>query len=91
MCLKNGALHELSPSDPSLEPNPWILLVNKAFNIKASTVEIILEGPNRLTLKQFLQFNFKITNNQAEYEALIAELNLAKEIGVSWLISKSDS
>jgi len=42
-------------------------------------------------LEQSLCFNFKATNNQSEYEALIVGLNLVKEIRASRLITKSDS
>jgi len=38
-----------------------------------------------------LQFAFKANNNQAVYEALIAGMLLAKEMGAKSLISKSDS
>ena len=75
----------------NLEPNPWILFVDGASNIKRSRAGVILEWANGLILEQSLCFNFKETNNQVEYEALIASLSLAKEIGVSGLIAKGDS
>jgi len=50
-----------------------------------------LEGPNGLLIEQTLQFPFKASNNQAEYEVLIAGMLLAKEIGVKGLLAKSDS
>lgn len=42
-------------------------------------------------LIQSLHFNFKATNNQAEYDALIARLNLTKEIGVARVVARSNS
>jgi len=36
-------------------------------------------------------FAFKVSNNQAECEALIVAMLLAKEIGVKGLLAKSDS
>ena len=42
-------------------------------------------------LEQSLRFNFKATNNQTEYKALIAWLDLAKEMGVAQVVAKSDS
>jgi len=50
-----------------------------------------LEGPNGLLIKQALRFTFKESNNQAEYEALIAGMLLAKEMGAWSLLAKSDS
>ena len=38
-----------------------------------------------------MQCSFKASNNQAEYEALIAKMLLAKEMGVTNLLVKSDS
>ena len=41
--------------------------------------------------QQSLRFTFKASNNQAEYEALIAGILLAKEMGAKVLMAKSDS
>jgi len=50
-----------------------------------------LEGPNGLLIEQALRFAFKASNNQAEYEALIVGMLLAKEMGAKGLLVKSDS
>ena len=50
-----------------------------------------MEGSNGLLIEQALRFAFKANNNQAEYEALIAGMLLAKEIGARSLLAKSDS
>jgi len=42
-------------------------------------------------IEQSPRFAFKASNNQAEYEALIARILLAKEMGARVLIAKSDS
>ena len=42
-------------------------------------------------IEQALRFAFKASNNQAEYEALIAGILLAKEMGAQSLLAKSDS
>jgi len=49
-----------------------------------------MEGPNGLLIEQALQFAFKASNNQAEYEALIAEMMLAKGMSARGLLAKSD-
>ena len=41
-------------------------------------------------VKYSLHFNFQVTNNQVEYEALIVRLNLAKDMGVKSLTVKND-
>jgi len=44
-----------------------------------------------LLIKQALKFALKASNNQAEYEVLIAGMLLAKELGARSLLVKSDS
>jgi len=44
-----------------------------------------------LTIEQSLRFDLKTMNNQAEYEATIACLNLAKEMGAEEVQCQSNS
>ena len=44
-----------------------------------------------MLIEQALRFAFKVSNNQAEYEALIAGMLLAKEMGAQSPLAKSDS
>ena len=46
---------------------------------------VILISPEGIKLSCALPFYFKATNNQAEYEALLAGLCLAKEVSVWYL------
>jgi len=50
-----------------------------------------LEGANGVLIEQSLRFALKASNNQAEYEALIVGILLAKEMGAKVLMAKSDS
>lgn len=52
---------------------------------------IVLTSPENNVIEQAIRCNFKTTNNEVEYEALIAELTLAKVLGVRVLMVKSDS
>ena len=61
-------------------PDWWILYVDSASNVKGSGIGIILKSPDIITLEQALKLNFRASNNQAEYEALIADLKLAREV-----------
>ncbi|XP_029128237.1 uncharacterized protein LOC109802001 [Cajanus cajan] len=56
--------------------------VDGSSNDQGSDVEIILESPFSITLEQSLRFGFRASNNQAEYEALLAGMRLAAEMGV---------
>ena len=72
-------------------PYVWLLSVDGSSNLKGSRAGVVLEGPNDLLIEQSLRFEFKVSNNQAEYEALIAGMTLAKEMGAENLRAKSDS
>ncbi|RDX90227.1 hypothetical protein CR513_27935, partial [Mucuna pruriens] len=68
----------------------WLLSIDGASNQSESGASIILEGPNEVLVEQSLQFEFKGSNNPVEYEALLAEMKLARELEVQILIAKSN-
>jgi len=72
-------------------PYVWLLSVDGSSNLKGSGADIVLEGPNDFLIEQSLRFEFNASNNQAEYEAVIAGMTLAKEMGPKNLRAKSDS
>ena len=51
----------------------------------------MLADPSGLTLEYALRFSFPASNNQAEYEALLAGLRAADGLGVKRLKAYSDS
>jgi len=59
--------------------------------MKGGGAGIVLQGPNDLLLEQVLHFGFKPSNNQAEYEALIAGLTLAADMGAYTVTCRTDS
>ena len=69
----------------------WVLSVDGSSNQLGSGAGVILERPNGVFIEQSLRFAFKAINNQAEYEALIAGILLAKEMGAKELMAKSYS
>src|SRR3954466_8320177 len=52
---------------------------------------IILTSPKGDKLKYVLQIHFAASNNVAEYEALIHDIKLAKEIGIRRILCYGDS
>jgi len=84
---------ELSSADAHQEEANfrWVLFVDGSSNQQGSGAGVILEGPNGLLIEQALRFSFKASNNQAEYEALLAGMLLAKDMGAWSLLAKSDS
>jgi len=65
----------------------WVLSVDESSNQLGSGAGVILGGPNGVLIEQSLRFAFKASNNQAEYEASIAGILLAKEMGAKVLMA----
>jgi len=65
--------------------------VDGSSNAKGGGAGVVLEGPGDLLVEQSLRFGFKVSNNQAEYEALIAGLELARDMGATDIVCRSDS
>ncbi|XP_025680337.1 uncharacterized protein [Arachis hypogaea] len=78
--------------DPTEETSTrWKLHVDGASNQTFGGAGIILESPVGVVYEQSMRFEFPISNNQAEYEALIGGLTLAAEVGATRLEICSDS
>ncbi|XP_061336845.1 uncharacterized protein LOC133283932 [Gastrolobium bilobum] len=69
----------------------WKLYVDGSSNAKGSGAGMIIENPDGVAIEHSLSFEFSTTNNQAEYEAMIAGLIQAKEMGANRLKVFSDS
>ena len=61
----------------------WALYVESSSNRKGKKVRMILKGPKDKVLEYSVKFDFKATNNQVEYEALIVGLFLAKKVKIT--------
>ncbi|XP_060967074.1 uncharacterized protein LOC133035241 [Cannabis sativa] len=69
----------------------WTLYVDGASNSEGSSGGIILISPKNFKVHAALCFEFSASNNEAEYEALIAGLKLALKIKIEYLQAFSDS
>ena len=65
--------------------------VDGAANAQGSGAESILTSPEGIDIEYALRFEFRASNNEAEYEAVIAGLNLAHSMEVDQLEVCSDS
>ncbi|KAK8954417.1 hypothetical protein KSP39_PZI002217 [Platanthera zijinensis] len=75
------------------EPRPqgaWKMMVDGASG-KHSLGGVVLISPQGVTIEQAVALHFPVTNNQAEYEAVIAGLRLAKELGTQDVEAFTDS
>lgn len=71
-------------------PEKWTLNVNGAVNNDGADTGIVLTRPEGYQLMHAIHFSFGASNNNAEYEALIAGPRLALAIKVENLIVQSD-
>ena len=69
----------------------WKLSVDGASNAQGSGAGLILTSPEGIDIEYALRFGFHASNNEAEYEAVIAGLNLAHSLEVDQLEVSSDS
>ena len=69
----------------------WKLSVDGAANAQGSGVGLILTSSEGIDIEYALQFGFQASNNEAEYEVVIAGLNLAHSMEVDQFEVYSDS
>ncbi|GJW66070.1 reverse transcriptase domain-containing protein, partial [Tanacetum coccineum] len=70
---------------------PWILFTDGSSCVDGSGAGLILTNPEGMEFTYALRFEFTATNNEAEYEALIAGLRIAARMGVRNLEANVDS
>ncbi|XP_020216687.1 uncharacterized protein LOC109800307 [Cajanus cajan] len=80
-------INELQPNG-QFQSDQWTMHVDGSSNNTSSGAGIILEGPMGVTLEQSM---LRASNNQVEYEALLAGVRLVGDIGVRRLIYWTDS
>ncbi|GKA68093.1 reverse transcriptase domain-containing protein [Tanacetum coccineum] len=72
-------------------PDPWTLFTDGSSCADGSGAGLILTNPEGMEFTYALRFRFDATNNEAEYEALIAGLKIAEQMGVENLQANVDS
>ena len=69
----------------------WRLSVDRAANAHENGASLILTSPDGIDVEYALRFGFQVSNNEAEYEVVIAELNLAHSMEADQLEVCRDS
>ncbi|GAV57595.1 RVT_3 domain-containing protein, partial [Cephalotus follicularis] len=80
---------EENPSEN--EKGLWKLSVYGSSCITGSGAGLVLTSLDGWTLEYALRFGYKTTNNEAEWEALIVGLTIAKHLEVQKIEASSDS
>ncbi|KAF8109753.1 hypothetical protein N665_0092s0025 [Sinapis alba] len=78
-------------SELAIPGESWILHVDGASSNKGSGIGVHLQSPTGELIEQSFRLGFAASNNEAEYEALIAGLRLAKVVGARRLRAFCDS
>ncbi|KAF8062172.1 hypothetical protein N665_1197s0002 [Sinapis alba] len=78
-------------ADLDIPVKSWILYVDGASSNKGSGIGVHLQSPIGEPIEQSFRLGFAASNNEAEYEALIAGLRLAKGVGAKRLQAFCDS
>ena len=76
---------EREPDVHTPDPNSWELHMDGSSTNERSKAGLILCGRSGFTIQQTITFRFPATNNEAEYEALLAGLRLAHIINLKSL------
>ena len=88
---------EFTPVEPAeatqltLDLPIWRLSVDGAANVQGSGASLILTSPDGIDVEYTLRFGFQASNTEAEYEAVIARLNLAHSMEADQLEVSSES
>uniref|UniRef100_A0A2N9FM34 RNase H type-1 domain-containing protein n=1 Tax=Fagus sylvatica TaxID=28930 RepID=A0A2N9FM34_FAGSY len=85
-------LGESTPQEDSPDHTGWWkVYVDGASNSKGSGTGVVIITPDETVIEQSIRLNFKTSNNEAEYEAVLAGLKSAKTLGARRLIVYCDS
>src|SRR5436190_2667779 len=69
----------------------WTMYFDGSLMIEGAGAAIVLISPTGERLKYILQIYFPVSNNAAEYEALLHGLRIAISLGIRWLAIRGDS
>ncbi|KAL2227669.1 UNVERIFIED_CONTAM: Retrovirus-related Pol polyprotein from transposon [Sesamum indicum] len=79
------------PEAPDHTCSKWMLHVDGSSNANNGGAGILIQGPKGIEIEVAARLSFPVTNNEAEYEALVLGLELAYEAGARDLEVFTDS
>ncbi|XP_074355065.1 uncharacterized protein LOC141693796 [Apium graveolens] len=74
-----------------MDTKPWTLYTDGASNLNGTGLGLVLKSPQGDMIAHSICCDFKATNNEAEYEALIMGLTTAKDMKVRNIDANGDS
>jgi ribonuclease HI len=76
---------------PTERPEHWVMYFDGSLKLEGAGAGVLLISPAGEQLKYVLQIFWKVSNNEAEYEALLHGLRLATSLGIKRLLVYGDS
>jgi hypothetical protein len=76
---------------PTERPEHWVMYFNGSLKLEGAGAGVLLISPKGEQLKYTLQIFWKVSNKEAEYEALLHGLCLAISLGIKRLLVYGDS
>jgi ribonuclease HI len=76
---------------PTKRPEHWVMYFDGSLKLDGAGAGVLLISPTDEQLKYVLQIFWKVSNNEAEYEALLHGLRLAVSLGIKRLLVYNDS
>jgi ribonuclease HI len=76
---------------PTEHPEHWVMYFDASLKLEGAGAGVLLISPTGEKLKYVLQIFWKVSNNEAEYEALLHGLRLAASLGIKRLLVYGDS
>jgi ribonuclease HI len=86
-----GEWRENQLPTPTERPEHWVMYFDGSLNLEGTGAGGLLISPTGEQLKYVLQIFWKVSNNKAEYEALLHGLRLAFSLGIKRLLVYGDS
>ncbi|KAL0427852.1 UNVERIFIED_CONTAM: hypothetical protein Slati_2960000 [Sesamum latifolium] len=80
-----------APPEETPRNEKWLLHMDGSSIIQGSGAGIVITSLEGEDLEFAIKFGFKDSNNEAEYEALVASMKMAHEVGARHLLAYSDS
>jgi ribonuclease HI len=76
---------------PTVRPEHWVMYFDGSLNLEGVGAGVLLISPMGEQLMYVLQIIWKVSNNEAEYVALLHGLRLAASLGIKRLLVYGDS
>ena len=83
--------HPWKEEDEEKKDKVWTVSIDGSSTKDMGGAKIVLVSPEKDKFEYVIQLRFRATNNEAEYEALLAGLKLSKNMEIKSLTVKSDS